>query len=113
MKWIRQQEQRVSQSRFGRGQHGRLSPAVGMAAQEDAAWSLLSEGFHRAMQALLVTLSTARLRRSVGPQLAERQIAAKYREPGSTAGIRDCHEERRLAVRSSTVGKDKATDRGI
>ena len=84
-----------------------------MAAQEEPAWNLLPQCFHRAPQALLVAFSTAPLRWPVRPQLTERQIATENREPGCTANVRNCHEERRLAVCPGAVRKDKTVIRRI
>jgi hypothetical protein len=84
-----------------------------MTAQEDPAWNLLPHQFHRTPQAFLVAFRTALLRRTVRPQLTEWQIAAENHESGHATGIRECHEEWRLAVRPGTVGKDEAVTRRI
>lgn len=79
-----------------------------MAAQEDAARNLSPQCFYSTPESLLVTFRTNSRRRSVWPQLTKQQLAAENCESGFAEAIRDCDEQRRVAVRSGTVREDYA-----
>jgi len=79
-----------------------------MATQEDAARKLSPECFHSTPKSSLVTLRTTSRRRSVWPQLTERQITTENCKSGFAETIRDRDEQRRVAVRPSAVREDDA-----
>lgn len=52
-------------------------------------------------------LGAAAWRRAVWMQLAEWEVTAKDGQAGFTEGGRQCHEKRRFAVCSRTMGEDE------
>ncbi len=89
MQRIGKQEQRAGERGIGRGEHRGLAPAVGMSAEEDAvAGKLALECFDGGAEALLVAFGAAARGRSVGTELAEREIAAEHGDAGFAEGVR-------------------------
>lgn len=107
MERVAEQEQAVADAGFGGGEHGGLTAAVGMSAEEDAARDEGANEFNGAAQSLLVALGTAARGRSVGAKLAEGEIAAEYEKSGGTARFGEGGEQRRAAVGPSAMGEDE------
>ena len=87
MQRVGKQEERVGERGIGGGEHGGLASSVGMAAEKYAAGDLAADCFDCLANALLVAGGAAALGRSVGAELAERQIAAEDEQAGFAEGV--------------------------
>ena len=116
MQGIRQQEQAGSQFRsFFRGflcslgaEHAGLPPAVGVASEKYVAAREILDDRGCVLQACAVAFAVARSRRAVGAILTVGEIAAQHDEAGLGKSFRQRDQQRRLTVRSRTVGQNKA-----
>ena len=108
MQRIRQQQKRFGKAGFGRRQHRSLPSPIGMAAQKDAAFCLSPQRGNRRTQAGLVAFSASARRRPAGTQLTKRQIASQHHPSGFAKGVRQSHQQRRLAVGSGAVSQHQA-----
>jgi hypothetical protein len=85
-----------------------------MSAEEDAvAGELAAERFDGGAEALLVAFGAAARRRSVGTELAKRQIAAEDGEAGIAEGVGQRYEQRRFAVCACAVREDERVVREL
>ncbi len=82
-----------------------------MAAKENASAHSPTQKFHRSLHALLVDFRCAE-RRAVGTLLAKRKVAAQHRN--SILGEVFCksYEQRRIAIPSGSMGKNKTIAAG-
>ena len=117
---IGKQQQAVHELRIGGGSHAGLAAAVGMTSEKHPLGSPAAGdcgGFgkkvpHRqcgAKQTLAILIRRAQ-RRTLGPSLAERQIAPQHEKSGSGESARHCQQQGRAAVRSRAVCQHQASD---
>jgi len=111
MERVGEQEQRVRQpGLLGREDAG-LAPAVGVAAQEDAAGGSAARQDHRRLETFPVAGRGARPRRAGGRHLAKGEVAAKRGDPVSREGLGYGDQERRVTARAGAVGEDERVPR--
>ena len=79
-----------------------------MTTQEHTARSVPPHGSNRRAKALLIPFRTAPRRWPVRSQLAKGKVAAENGDSRCAEPIGQCHEKRRVAVRSRAVSKDDA-----
>jgi hypothetical protein len=74
-----------------------------MTAQQYPAWHLLSHGSKCCAKTFLIAFCASSLWWAVWPHLAERKITAKDNQPRCTEYIRQCNQERSIAVPSGAM----------
>jgi hypothetical protein len=107
MERIGKQKECVGDSGILRREHGCLSTAVGVAAKENIIRRDLAHRVCRALQTLAVALGVGALRRTGAVLLAVRKIATQDVKSGVCEGFGHGMQQRRLAVRSGSVGYDQ------
>jgi hypothetical protein len=105
---VGKQQKAFDETRFGGGEHRRLSSAIGMTAERDAAGHLASDRLDGGAKSLLVSFRASARWWAVKSRLAEGEIAAEDGEAGCAEGFRESDQQRSIAVRSCTVGEDEA-----
>jgi hypothetical protein len=105
MKRVGQQHETVHNLRVLGCQHACLPSAVRVTAEENSRVlrRYLFDRLDGVSQPVAVRGGVSAIRRTVGPLLAVWQIAAQHDESGFGEGASQCHQQRRLAVRSGSV----------
>ncbi len=98
MQGIGKQQETIHQIGFGGAKHRGLSPAVGMATQEDALRNKLAHRGYGVSQSFAVAASVSRPRRTMGARLAVGKIAAQHCESRRREGFRKRDEQGPLCV---------------
>jgi len=92
--------------------HTRLASAIGMAREKYAAGQILDRR-ERIGKSGAIAFGVPGAGRTVGPILAEGQIAAQHKESRLCEGLRERYQQRCLAIRSGAMGKDKTATVGM
>jgi hypothetical protein len=88
MKRVGKQQQHFGEAGMFRGQHGRLTAAVGMASQDERARDDFAHGLDGALQTFAIALGRTK-RRSGGALLAKGQVATESVKAGAGKGFGD------------------------
>lgn len=98
MEWVRKKEKTVHEAGLIGSEQRRLSTAIGVTAQKNAALGCASHKVNCGMEAEAVASGRAWAGRTVRADLAERHLAAQNGDAGGAKGFSQKDQERRAAV---------------